>query len=192
VNDEPGKLSDKWCTPAWVADALGPFDLDPCSNLRSKIISGQTYQLERGEDGLALPWTGSVYCNPPYSAVTPWARKLAAHDAPWCALVKLDPSTKWWAILMASGARHAGFRSRLKFEQPGKSLTANFASALVWRNWTPPAALAEELWMPTDEAVASAALVEMVAIIRSVGGHMWPEQQSALRRAEAVIARSTP
>ena len=146
--------SDSWCTPKELADELGYFDLDPCSNHRSHIQAGETcaldHALEANRDGLAFDWTHrSVFMNHPYSNSMPWARKLAAHAAPWCALVKLDPSTRWWAELMSALPVVAPFRHRVRFERPDKPpLTANFPSALVFRRWWPSKALAGRLWMP--------------------------------------------
>lgn len=154
----PEYSTDSWCTPQWLCDALGGFDLDPCSNPRSLIKSRLRFQLEplidsqlhiEQCDGLAADWDGSVFCNPPYSDPFPWAKRLVAHNGPWVALLKLDTTTRWWATLMSSGATWAPFRARLKFEQPGKVQTANFASALVWSCWCPSRELAARLWLPT-------------------------------------------
>ncbi len=95
---------DTWCTPKWIADALGAWDLDPCSNERSHIQSARSFRFdERGEDGLALASsidaTARVFVNPPYSAVAPW---IAAYGhTRFCFLLKFDPSTKWFTALMA-------------------------------------------------------------------------------------------
>lgn len=140
--------SDSWCTPAWLACAVGAFDLDPASNARSHIQARLRYASDNGEDGLALPWVGSVWCNCPYSNVLPWARRLADHDGPWCALLKLDPSTRWYAALMAVNPTVAPFRKRLKFEGD-RAMTANFPSVLIWKRWDPPAALQPHLWLST-------------------------------------------
>jgi hypothetical protein len=144
--------TDNWNTPKWLADALGPFDLDPCSNATSHIYTSVQGSLDGtglGGDGLLLHWDGySVFCNPPYSNPLPWAQKLRDHDGPWCALVKLDPTTKWWAALMEAGPTVAPFRKRLKFEGE-KSMTANFPSVLVWSAWRPPAELVPHLWLHT-------------------------------------------
>ncbi len=68
---KPDEGTDGWCTPEWLADDLGPFHLDPCSNTRSHIRSVITCLRE--EDGLTFPWHGSVFVNCPYSNVMPWA-----------------------------------------------------------------------------------------------------------------------
>lgn len=97
-------------------------------------------------DGLAAEWVGSVWCNFPYSDPLPWCDRLAAHDDTWVALAKLDTTTRWWARLMDAGAEWAPFRARQKFGQPGKDMTANFPSVLIWRWWDPPTAIAKQLW----------------------------------------------
>ncbi|MDQ3299962.1 MAG: phage N-6-adenine-methyltransferase, partial [Myxococcota bacterium] len=101
-------------------------------------------------DGLTEPWCGSVFVNPPYSNPLPWAKRLAGHDAdaPWVALVKCDPTTKWWRTLIAHASSWAPFRHRIAFERPDKpDFVANFPSALVWHLWEPRPELAELLWL---------------------------------------------
>src|SRR5574338_920706 len=44
---------DSWCTPKWLAELLGRFDLDPCSNPRSHISAAVHLTLEGGDNGLA-------------------------------------------------------------------------------------------------------------------------------------------
>jgi len=148
--------TDDWCTPKWIADLVGSFDLDPCSNTRSHIIAGATCSLDHADeerrDGLACDWSdSSVWCNPPYSGVMPWARKLTEHAGPWCALLKLDPTTKWWVELMRSMPTVAPLRKRVRFEgAPGEpTMTANFPSVLVYSAWRPSRELAAHLWLPT-------------------------------------------
>ncbi len=139
--------SDAQCTPRDLALELGIFGTDPCSNPRSHIVAVHKYMLERGQDGLALPWIGSVWCNGPYSNPLPWCERLRAHKEPWCALWKLETATQWFHQMMAGGASWAPFRRRLTFEKPGNCGTANFTSMLVWRDWTPPAAVMARLWI---------------------------------------------
>jgi len=138
--------SDEWCTPRDLALDLGTFDLDPCSNDRSHVRTERRICLP--ENGLVAEWSGSVFVNPPYSNPMPWCQRLALHRGPWVALLKLDPTTKWFAELVRCGASHAAFRKRLSFERPGKKpMTANFPSVLAWHWWTPPTAIAERLWL---------------------------------------------
>lgn len=69
----------RWLTPKYIVNALGTFDLDPCGAPDHELAK-RTYLLERDEDGLALPWTGRVYLNPPYGpAQAPFMRKMVKH-----------------------------------------------------------------------------------------------------------------
>lgn len=138
--------SDAQCTPADLAAELGHWGTDPCSNPRSAISADHRYMLERGMDGLALPWFGSVWCNGPYSDPLPWCERLRDHRLPWAALWKLDPTTRWFAELVNAGATWAPFRKRLRFGKPGNTSAADFPSVLFWRDWEPPAAVAARLW----------------------------------------------
>ena len=71
--------TDEWLTPMGVIDALGVFDLDPCAPIKrpwSTAISHMTIE----DDGLARPWHGRVWLNPPYGPQTGrWLEKLANH-----------------------------------------------------------------------------------------------------------------
>jgi len=107
---EDRALSDATCTPKWLADYLfethGWFDLDPCSNPRSWIHAHWAYSLEKGLDGLRLPWRGSVFKNNPFSAPLEWQLK-AQHElsigrcTELVELCKMDPGTKWWDAITA-------------------------------------------------------------------------------------------
>jgi hypothetical protein len=151
--------TDEWCTPKFLAEALGPFDVDPCSNVNSHIRitdRGYAFRLDHPDpelrDGLAKDWNDfgsySFFVNFPYSKPLPWCEKLRDHRGPWCVLAKLDPTTKWWAALMEVTPTVAPFRKRLRFEGD-KSMTANFPSVLVYSAWRPPAALVPHLWLPS-------------------------------------------
>jgi|APHM01.1.fsa_nt_gi DNA N-6-adenine-methyltransferase (Dam). len=64
--------SDEHGTPvdffAPIADAVGGFDLDPCASKTSNLADRN---ITKDEGGLR-PWSGKVYMNPPYSAVSDW------------------------------------------------------------------------------------------------------------------------
>lgn len=113
---------DTWCTPRWITEAIGQWDLDPCGNERSHVQAARTFDLEaRGEDGLVLAAGVSrkarVYLNPPYSAVMPWVQ--AYKHTRFCFLLKFDPSTKWFAELVAASEVVLLPRgTRIQFEPP--------------------------------------------------------------------------
>ena len=72
--------TDVWLTPPSMIQALGDFDLDPCcpNNLPWETANNY-YSLDNGQDGLALPWVGRIWLNPPYSNWVPFMKKLKEH-----------------------------------------------------------------------------------------------------------------
>lgn len=68
-----------WLTPPWIVEALGPFDLDPCSPIgRPWDTAAKHYTAE--DDGLSFEWEGRVWMNPPYGAqAATWLERLAKH-----------------------------------------------------------------------------------------------------------------
>lgn len=73
-------MTTTWLTPPEVIDALGPFDLDPCAAPSPRPWPTATEHIELPRDGLAEPWKGMVWCNPPYSfEAWKWLNRLADH-----------------------------------------------------------------------------------------------------------------
>jgi hypothetical protein len=69
--------SCEWATPpdlfARLSAEYGPFDLDPCATPENAKCA-RCYTRE--DDGLAMPWTGRVFMNPPYGrTIGSWMRK---------------------------------------------------------------------------------------------------------------------
>lgn len=98
ANGGPGFDTDysgqeAWFTPSWVFEGLGlSFDLDVASPPGGvPWIPAARYFTEE-DDGLAQPWAGVVWCNPPYSAPAPWCRRFAEHDE-MAILIRADLST---------------------------------------------------------------------------------------------------
>lgn len=151
-------------TPADLCVALGSFDMDVASNPRSRIQAAKHVMLENGEDGLAIEWRGSIWCNGPYSDPLPWCERLARHGGPWCSLWKLDTTTQWFRELMRSCDAWAAFRKRLTFERPGNCGVANFSSVLAWGGgWKPPADVLSMMWTPCEMRARTVAVVNQFA-----------------------------
>ena len=125
--------TETWLTPPWILEALGPFDLDPCTPVDMPWkTAARRYTPE--DDGLAQPWEGRVWCNPPYGRkATDWLRKMADHDNGILFIFARTETEMWhrwvWpradAVLFLSG--------RVDFHMPDGSVRGNAGgpSALV-------------------------------------------------------------
>lgn len=143
--DPPSGASDEFYTPRrefepWHRE-FG-FTLDPCATAESAKVARYFDYLK---DGLTQSWAGErVFCNPPYSDITPWVRKAWAEVLAECELVAmLLPAwtdRKWWqeeiepfrddalrsrrgnvSLLHPRAAIHLGtrFLPRIRFGFPG-------------------------------------------------------------------------
>ena len=66
-----------WLTPLHIVRALGHFDMDPCG-YPGWATADRLICLP--DDGLAVPWDGRVWLNPPYGReVWTWLDRLAEH-----------------------------------------------------------------------------------------------------------------
>lgn len=79
-HQSPVMKSDTWLTPPHVLDALGEFDLDPCTPDAMPWPTAKARFTER-DDGLAQNWFGRVWLNPPYGrAAATWLDRMATHN----------------------------------------------------------------------------------------------------------------
>lgn len=71
---------DERYTPAWLFTALGEtFDLDPAHPAEHPTHVPTVHHYTRADDGLAQPWFGFVWCNPPFSNATAFADRFLQH-----------------------------------------------------------------------------------------------------------------
>lgn len=70
---------DDWQTPAYIVEALGKFDLDPCANAKNPArLACKGYT--ESDDDLMLPWSERVWMNPPYGReCRKWIARLILH-----------------------------------------------------------------------------------------------------------------
>lgn len=130
--------TDVWLTPPSIVEALGPFDLDPCSPLnRPWDTAAQHYTIE--DDGLAHDWAGRVWMNPPYGKqAATWLQRLALHGD-GIALIFARTETRMffdWVWPYASALLF--IEGRLHFHRPdGTRAKANSGapSVLVAYGW---------------------------------------------------------
>lgn len=122
--------SDRWFTPpdllAKIDAFLGGIELDPCP------ATGEGEDI--AQDGLAIPWHGRVFCNPPYNrAVAAWIAKALGEPGITEAvfLVAARTDTDWWQAAVRGWADAVCFiDGRLRFS--GSANSAPFPSALLY------------------------------------------------------------
>lgn len=84
LNTMGSSENDEFYTPELIINGAlalwGRIDLDPCSNSHSSPSVPARVLFTREDDGLAQPWHGRVYMNPPYTGGAPahWVAKLIA------------------------------------------------------------------------------------------------------------------
>lgn len=133
------RLSDEWLTPPEIIRALGQFDLDPCSPVHRRWDTA-TRHLTVEDDGLTDPWAPDerVWCNPPYSTLEPWMRRLACHGT-GTALVFARTETRWFFEHVWGKASALLFlEGRLSFIRPDGSIPGadgGSPSVLVAYGW---------------------------------------------------------
>jgi ParB family chromosome partitioning protein len=103
------KTGEYYTPPVFVEAArnvLGRIDLDPASCMAANEIvqADYYYSLEKEENGLELPWHGSVYLNPPFKTVRHWVDKLElekskGHITDCVFLCKAALGYKWYEAL---------------------------------------------------------------------------------------------
>jgi transcriptional regulator with XRE-family HTH domain len=128
-----------WETPVELAEALSlavaGFSLDPCAATadRRKVRVKAKILLTEGDDGLSVPWLGTVFVNPPYSrGLSAWVRKCFEESQRGCIVVGLIPArpdTHYWHDYVAAHADVFMIRGRLKFGDGENS--APFPSCVV-------------------------------------------------------------
>lgn len=114
-------VTDDWLTPPWIIDALGPFDLDPCTPDTGMPWPTAVTMLNPADDGLTADWGDRfVWCNPPYGpAAAAWLEKLAAHPPGGIALIFARTETAAFQTHVFESATSIVFLAgRLHFHYP--------------------------------------------------------------------------
>lgn len=116
---------ETWLTPPWIIEALGPFDLDPCTPVKMPWkTAARRYTPE--DDGLAKPWKGRVWCNPPYGrACAAWLKKMAEHDNGICLIFARTETEMWHRWIWPYAEAILFLRGRIDFYMPDGSKRGN-------------------------------------------------------------------
>jgi transcriptional regulator with XRE-family HTH domain len=128
-----------WETPqaflARLYPVFGRFDLDPCSPRRARPPVKARMHYTPDDDGLALPWHGVVFVNPPYGRQLPaWIAKARGevdqgNARMVVALIPARTDTHYWHRHVAGKADVYFLKGRLRFQDA--LAAAPFPSAVV-------------------------------------------------------------
>jgi hypothetical protein len=157
-NDEVATKPELWRP---LATAVGGFDLDPAAGAESTPIADDRYT--EADDGLTLPWYGTVWLNPPFSEREQWYRRLVSQYE--CdevdravAVITNDWSTEWYQRWVARADVIGKLEGRDWFTADGTS---------------PSWATGVAVWNPTPE---------VVQVLRRLGIVERPEHESEHQR----------
>lgn len=132
-NEQSVAGTEVWLTPPHILEALGEFDLDPCSSLdRPWDTAKNHYTVD--DDGLIQPWFGRVWCNPPYGPkMGPFLEKLAAHDNGIALIFARTETRAFFDFVWDKADALLFLKGRLRFHKPDGSLggTAGSPSVLI-------------------------------------------------------------
>lgn len=126
--------ADEWLTPKYITDALGTFDLDPCSPAERRPWDTATRHIGLPNNGLEEQWEGRVWCNPPYGRETfKWLEKLAEHGSGTALIFARTETIGFHETIWNKAHAVFFFKGRLKFCKVDGSVTntANAPSCLV-------------------------------------------------------------
>jgi hypothetical protein len=135
--------SIEWYTPPELFDALGlSFDLDPASPPGGVPWVPAARHFSVLEDGLAQPWQGRIWLNPPYGrGIGRWLDRLADHGD-GLALVFARTDTAWWADAFPMTTAICFIKGRLSFVTPSGTRQSTAGAPSVLLAYGLPCALA--------------------------------------------------
>lgn len=118
--------TDEWLTPPSLIEALGPFDLDPCSPVdRPYPTAAKHFTVI--DNGLWQKWEGRIWLNPPYGQQTGvWLQRLAEHGNGIALIFARTETTMFHNFGWDAADAMLFLRGRLNFHLPdGKRADKN-------------------------------------------------------------------
>lgn len=153
---------DVWQTPASIWEPIDErvtIDLDPCAGPETEIGTENIRPSEG--DGLAVPWYGTVFVNPPFSEKGDWleyaVEQYLAGNVERVFLVTPDSTDVkgWWHPYIADHCRFTWFKyGRLNYVDPDtgeQSSGVSFGTAISVLGSIPPSL--EAYWRENGDLV---------------------------------------
>ena len=150
ASNTPPEHKDRWQTPIEVFNALDVefgFFLDAAADDGNALCA---HYLTEQDNALSIDWVsyGAIWCNPPYSDITPWVLKAAeqcrVQNQPIIMLLPADTSTGWFSLALQSVDEVRFITDgRLAFinsatGKPGKNGNSKGSLLFIWRPFIKP------------------------------------------------------
>jgi hypothetical protein len=127
---------NEWYTPVeYIRSAItvmGAIDLDPASSEEANKVVGAEEFYTLDDDGLAQPWSGRIWMNPPYERgmVDKFCGRLTAEHVAGlvpeaCALVNNSTDSSWFQVLLSAAAAVCFPLYRIRFWNPDPAKESN-------------------------------------------------------------------
>ena len=125
------KTTDDHYTPPFIFEALKlEFDIDVAAPVGGVpwIPAKRYYTLL--DDGLSSEWQGLIWCNPPYSKITPWALKMLEHGN-GIALLPVGKS-QWFDLLWKESDGILALPSTLRFIKSDQTVAGIMTTTVLF------------------------------------------------------------
>jgi len=122
-----------WITPKYILEALGDFDLDPCTSDPQPWPTAKEMWTTKG---LGKKWFGRVWLNPPYGKETDqWLSRLADHGKGTSLIFARTETKSFFKNVWYKATGILFIKGRLRFARPdgtiGKIGNAGAPSVLI-------------------------------------------------------------
>lgn len=111
----------EWYTPPTIIQALGEFDLDPCTSQVAWDFNHSAkkyYTME--DDGLSKEWDGRIWMNPPYSqpTIAQFMERMAIHNNGIALLYNRSDNKMFHSFIFPVADSIFFLKGRIRFYRP--------------------------------------------------------------------------